>query len=392
MKTEKKSLGKIASIKNFFSKVVNFITELPGIIMSLIQKGLNDVKLVRKNMKDMTNSNINVGIYHMESKNWKDAILRFNFVRNFLDKGNKKAIFYLAWCNLFMGNKDKALDLVNESLEKPSLKDKSENQSDPTTPSPENHMNDADEQELHMMKLELKEFIETMDELDAVPENIEKFTRNILAEDFVDRINSKDYYLPTEFVNEINNHIVDFPDSYRVLELGSNIGALSLEMRKRMPDEFHLTCVEGSDIMMLILEKELTEFAGNNQNVNLYELSDLREQFVREYLDENYEENGNVFDLIVSFDGFGFTKDLKQVFLQIHHMLKAEGSFAFTTRVKNVSSNLSDSLASKSIFEFTHEADKLKSSLKESGFALELERNVELSKNNLFAIFIARKI
>ncbi len=383
MKTEKKSSGKIASIRSFVSKAVNFITELPAIIMSLIRRSLNDIKLVRNNMNDMTNSNINVGIYHMENKNWKDAILRFNFVRNFLDKGNKKAAFYLAWCNLFMGNKDKALALVNESLENES----------PELSSADN-MIDIDKQELHTMKLDLKKFIEAIEELNEVPENIEKFIRNILAEDFVDRMSSKDYYLPTEFVNEINSHIINFPDNYKVLELGSNIGALSLEMRKRMPDEFHLTCVEGSDIMMQILEKDLINFINNSQNAqdpSIYDLTDLRCQFVREYLNENYEENEDNFDLIVSFDGFGFTRDLKQIFLQIHHMLKPEGSFAFTTRVNNVSSGLSESLSSKSVLEFKHELSQLQQTLEESGFIIELERNIELSKNNNFIIIIANK-
>ena len=72
MKIEKNSSssGKISSIRSFISKVVNFITELPGAIVLLIKKSLDDVKLITSNMKDMTNSNINVGIYHMESRNW----------------------------------------------------------------------------------------------------------------------------------------------------------------------------------------------------------------------------------------------------------------------------------------------------------------------------------
>ena len=389
MKIEKNSSssGKISSIRSFISKVVNFITELPGAIVLLIKKSLDDVKLITSNMKDMTNSNINVGIYHMESRNWKDAMFRFNLVRKFLDKGNKKAAFYLAWCNLFMGNTAKALVLVNESLEK--ILPESPFGSQDT----EDNSSNEEEKELHMRKLELKEFIETMDGLDEVPENIERFTRDILAEDFVDRIKSTDHYLPTEFVNEINNHIINFPGNYTVLELGSNIGVLSLEMRKRMPDEFHLTCVEGSDIMMQILEKDLMDFINNSQNnqsANLYDLHDLREQFVREYLNDNYEQGQN-FDLIVSFDGFGFTKDLKQTFAQIYNMLKPEGSFAFTTRVNNVSSGLSDSLLSKNAFEFKHESSKLKDELEEVGFIIELERNIELSKNNNFSIFISKK-
>lgn len=385
MESEKKSIDKITSFKNFFSKVIKSALSGPEHLLSVVKKSINDLKSLRDNLNDLTNSNIKIGMYHMENKNWKDAIFRFKFVKNFLDKDNKDVLFYLSWCYLFQGDLNKALESVNESLSAASGQGEV----------------DDENQEIKRMKIILKDFIEKIDEIKEIPEEIEVYVRNIIADHFLNKFDSNGYYLPTEFVNELNKHIIDFPEKYSVLELGANIGLLSLEMRKRLPDQFKLLCIESSNVMSEFLQNGLDRFEEKysssmivedsdeeGENEGIFSENEVRCELVRDYL--NDQKDDKLFDLIVSLEGLNFTSNLEGVFKKIYQNLIENGNFAFTSRIKHISSGTNSSI-DKTNFEFVHTKEYLEDCLEKAGFVVETDRIVELGKNNLFCIFIARK-
>lgn len=327
--------------KAVVGKMSNAVINFPNDLFSMIRQLLEHLAKIRENLKDLTKTNLRLGKYHFYSRNLNDAFFRFRLVDRFFDPGNQEACYYLGWCFFRRGNYSNAVSYLERA-------------------------GDAD-------IVGLKKFIDEIDVVDQVPSKIEAVWRDVLAEDFLDRFASSQYFIPTELVNAINSHTLSIPERYSILELGSNVGICGAEMRKRLPEEFYLTGVENSGIMaeISVSMSEAAEGVVYNEIINYAIIDHLKQE------DKQYH-------LVVSLDGFGFTRNLADLFWHIKQRMLPGGTLAFVMKTAHVTK------LDTSLMEFCHDIDSITSAIGENDLKIELVREIKLEKNRNYSIFIVR--
>jgi lipopolysaccharide biosynthesis regulator YciM len=110
-KQEKKSnlnnsglFGNIKKLNNFFSHQ--------------FQEAIDELKLTKERFGDLTDSNYEIALNHMEKGNVNDAIFRFKFIIRFLENSDM-ARYGLAYCYVLKNKFDKAEKILHD-LEKNS--------------------------------------------------------------------------------------------------------------------------------------------------------------------------------------------------------------------------------------------------------------------------------
>lgn len=330
-----------SSLRDFFYDLINIIMKLPQLIVEQIHNFIDHLLQVRENFKDLGKTNLDLGKYHFYNQNLNDAIFRFKIVNKFFSHDNRKANYYLGWCYMKKGQIPKAMEYLIKA-------------------------GDADE-------VELRQFLRTIEITSHIPAKIEKINRDASADGYIERFLSADYYLPLELVNEINTTMIEIPAKYEVLELGSNVGACGIEMRKRLAEQFDLTGVETSDIMF-----DISQTIENKENEKNY--TALLNMPVEDYLANNNKK----FDVVISLNGLAFTSELDKLFAKVKLSLKRDGLFAF---VLNSSSQTSLDTIS---LEFQYSADTVTEALLSNNFEIIIERELKLEKNNSFYIFVVK--
>lgn len=330
-----------STISKFIGNSISKMSSFPGWAIQRLRDLVDHLKKIKANLKDLTGTNLKLGIYHLYRNNLSDAVFRLKIVDNFLDRSNEEANYYLGWTYLKKGDFQKAIHHLAKAGK-------------------------ADEIKLH-------NFIQEIDNISEIPMSIETMNRNITAEDYIDQFTNSEYYLPLELVNDINSNLINIPDSYSVLELGCNVGLCGAHMHARLPEEFTLTGIETSSIMHSMLQNIET-----SQQTKYY--SQLHNVPVQDFLAQNRTK----FNVITSFNGFSFTSNLDELFSQIKLSLTKEGIFAFTVR------GSSKTHLDKSLLEFSYDENTIKQALKSNHFEIISERELKLEKNNKFYIFLVK--
>lgn len=331
----------ISSLSNFIINMITNIIHFPRWLVLQVRNVINHFAQIRTNLKDMTKTNLDLGKYHFYNRNLGDAVFRFKMVERFFDPGNKQACYYLGWCYMQKGEIAKALEYLVKA-------------------------GDADE-------VNLRQFLRAIDVTERVPSEIEKICRDIIADDYEDQFFSEEHYLPIELVNEINTSILEIPAKYEILELGCNVGVCGAEMRKRLPEQFHLTGVENSQIMYAILQN--AEDAAVEKNY-----SQLINMPVAAFLKNNKAK----YDLIISLNGFAFTNNLEEFFAQVKLALNQHGYFAFATKISD------QTILDKFSLEFSYNSSQVIETFKSNSFKIIAEKELKLEKNNIFYIFVVK--
>jgi capsule polysaccharide export protein KpsE/RkpR len=83
-------------IKNTTKSLVSIIFELPTFIKNQIQKVKNEFVTLREKLRNVADSNMKLGIYHLRSGNYRDAIFRFKLVEKYEAKLKTDARMSLA--------------------------------------------------------------------------------------------------------------------------------------------------------------------------------------------------------------------------------------------------------------------------------------------------------
>lgn len=329
--------GTKTTIQKIFSEIKN----IPFYVKLQIRRLKREFTDFRSKLKNITQSNIDVGIYHLRSGHYNDAILRFKLVDKYLDPNNKIANYRLGWAYLLKKNYDSALL----------------------------HLAKAGEED----KIGLMNFIKNVGNIEEIPPKIYSRHRKIRSKFFVDKFADEDNNIPFLLIHEFNKAIDRLPDEYEILELGSNIGLLGYEIRKRAQESFRLSSTEISQEMIDL------------QSV-LYPQRQLYDEILCISVNDFFINNNKKFDVIFSLDGFSFTSNLTKIFKNIYSCINEGGYFAFVIRSTN------NVILSPDLLEFSYDSREVISELEETGFKILAFKEFNLEIKNKYSIFVCKKI
>lgn len=327
--------------KKTFYKIYNFIPLFPSFIRSKINFYKDYTKDVKYKLNNLAETNFNLGIYHLNHHNINDAIIRFKLVMNFLDKTNKESYYYLGWCYFIKNNHKKALIYLENAKE--------------------------------YDKIKLLDFIKDYDKCSKIPSAILKAHRNYIGEMYVNNFNSQDIHLPYRFIQKTSSFIKELPDHYNIIELGSNIGLIGYEIKKRLPESFILKGAEISSNMIELCNMYY-------QNTKIYDT------FLNDDIESVISNASEKFEVIISFCGLTFTNQIQNCFESIHNKLNKNGYFICCLPVTKKETFLS--IKRK---EFIFNINSIKTAIDKSNFALLYNEAINISQDNDYLMIVCQK-
>jgi len=327
----------INSIKTFF---VN-ISKLPTMIKDQLVETIGNFRNLRYRLNNLSESNMELGVFHLRNRNWNDAEFRFKLVIRFLDPGNKLAHYWLGWVCLLKQDHKQAII----------------------------HFEQAAEED----KIGMLSFVKSIDTVHKVPNDIYALNRDIMTDVFMDKFASETEDIPQDLVHELNEAITDsLPEEYNILELGSNIGLLGKEINKRMQESYKLVGVEPSAEMIKAQDIYFSEEA-------------IYDSMIQAPIDEFLDKSAEQYDVILSLDGFSFESGLKNIFQTVFSKLSTNGYFAFA-----VHSAPTNGFSNKTL-EFHYNNQQIREELIENGFNLLVAKDFTIEIKNNYSIFVCKK-
>ena len=295
----------------------------------------------KDSFKNISRTNIDLGIYHLTNGNIKDAIIRFILVDKLFAPGNEEARYYLGWAYFINGDTNKALDYLQQST-----------------------VEDAKNLVWIMTKPDYVEYIP-----DNVLYNYREFT--------TDKISHKweyERYIPNVVITELFNTIEELPKDCAILDIGSNFGEIGAEIDKKLEKHYTLTGVENMPIMI----ESLKNIDANKRKI--YDV--IVDQSVSDFLKNT--PNQSKYDIIISLSSLSFTKNLTEALRSIHGMLKPQGYVVIVLPMTSNNTYL-DLVPNEFLYNKHDVLDQMKS----SNLAVVSTTNVNLNRFKSYAIFIA---
>ncbi len=311
----------ITSLKNYVRSLYYSIINLPHLCKTKIISCQNYINDFLHRLKNLTETNCALGVEHLYKNNLNDAILRFKMVDKFFMPGHKNSNYWLGWVYFIKNNYEKSLLHLDKAA-------------------------DADE-------VGLRDFIKNYENCREIPAGIYSLYKDLTASIYATKFNRNNINLPQVFVNRVLDKIVDLPDHYNILEIGSNVGLVGYEVRKRFPDNFALIAIESSNIM-------------NNLLGEYHKATHLYDQLLNIDLPELIKTNSSKYDVILSFCSLSFSSDIEYYVKSIYDMLEPSGYFAFCVPVRE--SVLVEFEPSRN--EFIFNSDKLGNIVDITGFTI----------------------
>lgn len=331
------------SCKKGIMSVYNFVKDLPNWYRNKIIEFKDYLIDLKYKLNNLASINIELGIYHLCKNHLNDAIIRFKLVDRFFRPGDTVANYWLGWCYFLKNNYESSIK----------------------------HLEKAKEQDQVELQRFLKNHLEySKNSPNEIPAEIWSLYRDLTAENYIDKYNHKTINLPYNLVQAALSTITDLPDNYTVLELGSNVGIVGYEIRKRFPDGLSLTGFESSAKMI-----ELTQFI----------FPDVYDHLAIVATNNLHKQTTNKFDIILSFNGFSFTNNLGTLFDSAYLLLHQKGYLAFCLPVSD------DTILSLKHKHFSYKPDDIKKYLTKSGFSEINYSEFTLGINNKYSIVACKK-
>lgn len=332
-------------VKNMISIIISIIKNISAFVRSQFNSLKEDFNIAIFRVKNMTSSNINLGVHHLYNGNYSDAIFRLKLVDKLLDPQNKVANYFLGWTYLLKGNYQNSIMHFVKSKEEDKI----------------NSLN----------------FVKSINSINIIPRKIYENHRNITANILLTKLSTDIEKIPRIIVTELTNAITNSSNSeYEILDLGSNIGFLGYEIKERFSFPYNITGVEISKDM---IELHSTLFKETPENSRIYN------RVIHSPVDEFLVKSNHNFDIICSMNGFAFDVDLQTMFNHIFAKLNPNGYFAFA--IKSAENNM----FIKKNLEFVYNSDDTKSKLIQAGFKILFSQEFSLEIKNNFFIFVCTK-
>ncbi len=325
----------VFKLKDFTLACANGVLSAPIALKQKLVDAKNDVFEVRSKLKNMRQSNFDLGIYHLEKGNFKDAIFRFKLIDRFLDKDNPKVIYQLGIAYFMNGDYVKSKAVLEKAVQEDEIK--------------------------------LLRFLNNIDSVTEVSKEICKLHRDL---------NSSNYYQPEEKAQELVKELIDvaekLPKNYKILEIGCGAGVLGNQIRLRMQESFTLTGVEPSEKISALQNK----YFGDEE---------IYDEVINNSQDDYLKTSRQKFDVVFSMHGLPAKENLQDFFAQVEAKIKKNGYFAIMIATNTI--NVFD----KKNLSFIYNHGQVANLLTENNFNIFLKREINLEKNKNYSIFICTK-
>jgi predicted TPR repeat methyltransferase len=248
------------------------------------------IKDSRHKLKNLIQTNFNLGVYHFKQHHITDAYFRFKMVLYF-DPNNAMAHYYLATCLVIKNKPAKAIEILNKAIANGFICNES------------------------------KYLLATLDANYPKPEDIPE----IIIENYFD-------HLASEQIQDLHtNKVIELVDEYltnvkyenaKILDLGCGSGNMGLFFKQKYVNA-HLF---GTDIStaMLNLARQKTF-----HEKPVYDV--LSKDSIHNFLISNH----NKYDLIMAFESLNYNKKIHEVLQEAKSLLNLGGEIVFTVEKSN---------------------------------------------------------
>ncbi|XVN42331.1 MAG: SAM-dependent methyltransferase [Candidatus Rickettsia vulgarisii] len=331
------------SVKEKIRLGCQFIKNFPSWYKGKIWQVINYFADIKYKVINIKETNFNLGLEHLKKNNLNDALLRFKIVEKFSEPRDdiiNQVNYWLGWTYFLKNDYPKSLSYLQKSSGNDVVK--------------------------------LGSFLQNYQKLSEIPQPIWCEYRDLTAGYYVSKFNNDKIHLPYSFVNKTISLITDLPDNYTILELGSNIGLVGYEVKKRFPDSFTFTGIEVSQEM--------------NKLVSLYYPNfDIYNQLLGTSIPGFLNQQSKEYDIILSYNSLSFTKDLANYFNLIYLITNKLGYFAFCLPIGNVAEF---SIKRK---EFIYIIADIKAALSQTQFNILSEQELDLDKNGKYYMVVCQR-
>lgn len=316
-------------------------------MLLIIKENFTEIKYKFNNL---SKANLNLGVHHLMQLNLTDAVIRFKLIDKLIDPSNEQANYWLGWSYFLKNNNDKALY----------------------------HLNRAGKED----NIGLQAFIVDYANYSEVPADIWQQYMDIIAKKWskINIIEDKEIHLSSLFAQCVLRNIDDLPNDYHIFEMGTNIGVIGIELRKRFPGNFTLSGIEASKNMLSTTE----QLTYSDKYVYDHLICDSIQNFTDNDLSAQLlRKKANI---VISFLGFGFTKKLEQYLDFIFSILEYNGYIAFCFAAESATSY---SMKKK---QFVFDKNTIDIFLATKKLVLLEFKEVKLGINNKYYIYILKKL
>jgi SAM-dependent methyltransferase len=284
-------------LAEFFSNITDYITDIPDILQELKQKLTLFIHDQKMKFGNLTETNIDLGKYHLHTGHIKDAILRFRIAKMLFDKDNPEINYWLGWCYFLKPDYQLAIDYLNQGKAA-----------------------DTDG---------LGDFIKNPDAVEEVPQSIWSMLRSLTILEGNSKYSAVDFYnkpieIPLVFIEFFLSNVKELPRGVRILDFGCSSGLAGSYLDYKTDAEYYITGVDEHELFIDYI-KNLRGERGFIYNKTVQSPISKVEDII----------NTEKYDVILSFDSLAYVKNFSRYFKSFYQALNKNGFFAILLPCSN---------------------------------------------------------
>jgi predicted TPR repeat methyltransferase len=285
-------------------------------------------KETKEKLKDLTRTNYNLALFHLNSGNTSDAIMRFK-ITSYIDKQKlyPDIEYYLGLCYYITFKYDDSKEHLTNYIEK-GLSEKTE------------------EAKFLLSAIENK-----IDETKTIPSSLGAIYYEQMAKQYGMSLEMHEKEALNSFIAQISSHknIQKSSSIQKILELGCKTGGVGRALKENGITSI-IEAIEPSNI--LIEEAKASKF----QEEPVY--SSLKCCDIHEYISNKTARKK--FDIIISHDALNLTPSLLPLFKELETILSSTGFIALSLRITDKKNWTFNNLPCRFLFNKDYIANKIK--------------------------------
>jgi SAM-dependent methyltransferase len=331
----------------FLSNIGEYIFNIKYIFTSAQQKLILFIHDQKMKFSNLTETNIELGKYHLHTGHIKDAILRFRIAKILFDKNNPEIDYWLGWCYFLKPDYELAKDYLN-------------------------HAKEADIDGLG-------NFIRNPEAVSEVPPSIWPMIRSISILQGNSKYSALDFYskpieLPLEFIEFFLNNIKELPTGIKILDFGCASGLIGSYLDYKTDAEYYITGVDEYELFIDYIKNLRGERGFIYNKTAQIPISNVEDIIKNEK-----------YDIIFSFDSLAFVKNFSKYFTSFYEALNKNGCFTILLPCSNKTSW--DPIKRN----FVYDRDDISEQLKLAKFDIDDIKEWSLGRQGSYIAFICKK-